>query len=149
MNIDIPTLLTGPNQIDSLINIVKQLLPILKEKDIYINLDIDLPPYKIKQIMEEINNDHVGVVYNVEYMTFLGYDHIDFMNLLEKYIRSIIISDYRVSGVQYKLGDADAPIEYILERLRNSVYKYNIRIEENPHTRTNIKNYIKLLEGIL
>ena len=62
---------------------------------------LDFPPFELKQFIEDIGSEHVGVNYDTGNSASLGYDFEDEMNAYCKYILNIHVKDRKKGGDTY------------------------------------------------
>ena len=147
--IDIPIFFESYEDIDNLVDKVINLIPYLEKKNIYLNLDMDIPPNIQKDILERINSNRVNVVFNIGLMFYLGYSHKEFIDTLFDKIRSIVIYNSGTSGAERTYKSYEDRFEYIFDELKKRNYKYNIRIQSSLFTKEDTDVYIGIIKDIL
>jgi len=149
MQIDIPICADSYEDIDHIMTSIKDLLPYLEENDIYLNLDMDLPAYKQKEVIDYIDSSRVNIVYNVGLQMYLGGDHKEFLDLMFDRIRSVIIYNKGTSGPDRKLENCGDRFDYIISELKRRGYKYDIRIQNTLLTREGVDIYVDFMKRLI
>jgi len=109
--------------------------------EIYIENMFDLDPYLLKELMEYINNDRIGVCLDVAHASISNIDISIWFNELSKYIKHIHINDNdRKVDLHQELGKGI--IDY------KTVYKYIKELKNKPSVLIEINDYEKVINSI-
>ncbi len=119
-------------------------LSLIKKYDnieLYIENMFDLDPYLLKELMEYINNDRIGVCLDVAHASISNIDISIWFKELSKYIKHIHINDNdRIVDSHQELGKGI--IDY------KNVYKYIKELKNKPSILIEINDYDKVVNSI-
>jgi len=91
----------------------------LLDNDIKILLESDLPAIELKDFIEKIDNDNVGILYDLGNATALGFDIENELEVLLPYIFEIHIKDrFSNNGSSARLGNADTGFDKAAKALK-------------------------------
>ena len=112
-----------------LILIVDELIKandILEKKNIKIALELDLPPVKVKNLVNQINSDFIGINYDIGNSASLKFDIEKEFSNYGKYIFEIHVKDRRINKGSCLLGTGDANFINAVKLIKE--YKLNCPI---------------------
>lgn len=131
--IEIPLLdnssIKTPEEEAAFLEVLKIILPEAKKKNILINLECDLPPKKLRSLMEKIDDPTVGITYDSGNSSSLGYDHAEEMREYGHYISNLHIKDRVFGGTTVELGTGNANFENVFDGLAKAGYKGSIILQ--------------------
>jgi hexulose-6-phosphate isomerase len=94
----------------NMIRVVEEILPYAAERDVLIALESPLAADELKEVVETINSDQVGVYFDTGNAVANGYDPVEEIEILDKDIFAVHIKDshsLQLSGLHIGDGDVD------------------------------------------
>ena len=119
------------------------------------SLETDLPPQKIKDLVENMSSNFVKVNYDIGNSTSLRYDMKEELALLKNLIANVHVKDRNFGGKSVPLGTGDANLELFLNTLADMGYNGDIIIqgarenEEQISPEETYKKYFNLVKSYL
>ena len=101
----------------------------IEKKKIILNLETDLPPQKMKNLIENMSSKNVRANYDIGNSTSLGYDMEEELSLLKNLISNVHIKDRKFGGMSVPLGTGDANLELFFNTLAKIGYEGDIIIQ--------------------
>ena len=134
---------------------LEKILPLIEKKKIILNLETDLPPQKMKNLIENMSSKNVRANYDVGNSTGLGYDMEEELSLLKNLISNVHIKDRTFDGISVPLGTGDTNLELFFNTLANIGYEGDIIIqgarenEDYTSPEDTSKRYFNLVKNYL
>ncbi len=116
-------------------DILKERLKTILREVVNINgpkvlLESDLPAVQLKQFIEEVSLENVGVLYDLGNATAMGFDVDSELKLLHPIIGEVHIKDRSFdNGGSCRLGMADTSFDTAIEILKKSLWKGSFVLE--------------------
>ena len=107
-------------------NLIKNILKIkklLKKNKVNLLLETDLPPKRIKKILNKINFKYFGINYDTGNSAGLNFNIAEEFKVYGKFIKEIHIKDRKKYGGSVKLGNGNANFKVFFEELKKLNYK--------------------------
>ncbi|MBN2421604.1 sugar phosphate isomerase/epimerase [Candidatus Woesearchaeota archaeon] len=114
--------LKSKEQIDELANNIKQIIPLISEKNINLSLETSLNPIEFMYLMNSINHPLVSINFDTGNSASLGYSAKKEIPLLGKWIKHIHIKDRHYNGGTVPLGEGDTKFDVIFDELNKIGY---------------------------
>ena len=128
-------------QKDTIINFFLGYLDFLKNNDLQIIFESDLPPRKLKNFIDQFPSETFGINYDTGNSASLGYNFSEEFDAYFKNIKNIHIKDRLLNGPTVPIGQGNADLEGILIYLINHNYNGNLILQTARHK----KNHLKVL----
>lgn len=134
---------------------LEKIIPLAEKKNIILSLETDLPPQKIKDLVENMSSNFVKVNYDIGNSTSLRYDMKEELALLKNLIANVHVKDRNFGGKSVPLGTGDANLELFLNTLADMGYNGDIIIqgarenEEQISPEETYKKYFNLVKSYL
>lgn len=134
---------------------LEKIIPLIERKKIILNLETDLPPQKMKKLIEDMSSNNIRANYDIGNSTSLGYDMEEELSLLKNLISNVHIKDRKLGGTSVPLGTGDANLELFFNTLANIGYEGDIIIQGARENEDQIspedtsKRYFNLVKNYL
>ena len=139
-----------------IVNILSPVIDYANDFNIKISLETDLEPEIFKKLIEMFLPQKVYVNYDMGNSASLGFDPVEEINLLGKYIINVHIKDRLIGGNTVPLGDGDVNFENVFSSLKKINYSHDFilqaaRQDINNHDtvkspKNTILEYLKFLD---
>ncbi|MBI1870525.1 MAG: TIM barrel protein [Chlamydiae bacterium] len=100
--------LKSPEALESLVIILKGLLPLLKEKKVELHLETDLSPQTLLKLLERVSFQWIKMNYDIGNAASLGHDPSEELSLLGSWLGSVHVKDRLLGGGTVLLGSGHA-----------------------------------------
>jgi hexulose-6-phosphate isomerase len=121
--------LNSESDIEEFSKNLEKIIPLIEKKKIILNLETDLPPQKMKNLIENMSSKNVRANYDIGNSTSLGYDMEEELSLLKNLISNVHIKDRKFGGMSVPLGTGDANLELFFNTLAKIGYEGDIIIQ--------------------
>lgn len=108
------------NRLKNSIDLVKKEL---KEYGVKIAFEMDIPASEIREFLEALEKDLIGVCYDIGNATEKGYDVIEELELLKDRILDVHIKDKDINGNSVMLGKGNADFPSCINKLLDINYR--------------------------
>lgn len=119
----------SPRDRQRLTTAIKSVLPLAEKLKIKISFESDLPPKELLAFIKNFKSPIVGVVYDTGNSASLGYDCVEEITVLGKYLTSVQIKDRLLGGGTVPLGKGVAHFDAIFKTLQKVGYKNNFVLQ--------------------
>jgi hexulose-6-phosphate isomerase len=116
-------------EIQEFISATDDAFKLAEEIGMKISLETDLPPKDFKNLLEEINLDHVMANYDIGNSASLGYDPIEELESYGQKILNVHVKDRKLGGTTVPLGTGNADIKCVFEKLNEMGYEGGITMQ--------------------
>ena len=116
-------------EIQEFISATEDAFKLAEEIGMKISLETDLPPKDFKNLLEEINLDHVMANYDIGNSASLGYDPIEELESYGQKILNVHVKDRKLGGTTVPLGTGNADIKCVFEKLNEMGYEGGITMQ--------------------
>jgi len=133
----------------NMIRVVEEILPYAAERDVLIALESPLAADELKEVVETINSDQVGVYFDTGNAVANGYDPVEEIEALNKDIFAVHIKDshsLQLSGLH--LGDGDVDFGGSIAALKRVEYDDWLMIETPGDDEAAIEEDIKTVREL-
>jgi len=121
--------LKSQEDINILIQILEEIIPLTEEFGIELHLETDLPPDILNGIFGKINHPLIRLNYDIGNSASLGYDPNLELNLLSQWVSSIHVKDRLLHGTTVPLGSGSADLPLCFELLKKIHYSRNFILQ--------------------
>tara|TARA_Y100001934_G_scaffold282783_1_gene398316 strand:- start:922 stop:1764 length:843 start_codon:yes stop_codon:yes gene_type:complete len=134
---------------------LEKIIPLIERKKIILNLETDLPPQKMKKLIENMSSNNIRANYDIGNSTSLGYNVEEELFLLKNLISNVHIKDRKLRGTSVPLGTGDANLELFFNTLANIGYEGDFIIQGARENEDQIspedtsKRYFNLVKNYL
>ena len=144
---------TPSNNLDTIIDFFLSFKTYLKKNNLRIAFELDLPPIKAGEFIENFNSTVYGINYDLGNSASLNFDPMEELGIYFNRIINVHIKDRKKNGPTVALGAGNVNFKYILTFLKNNYYEgnYILQTARDPlgeHADT-IMRYKKFVEGYL
>jgi hexulose-6-phosphate isomerase len=141
------------SELNDVINLLKQVLPVAEETGIELHLETSLPPSRFKLLLDSIPHPFLKANYDSGNSSSLGYRPVDEFEAYGNRIGSIHIKDRIKGGGTVPLGSGDADFKSLFEQIKLFNYSgdYILQVARNePGTEIEWikRNRIFLIEAL-
>lgn len=117
------------NNIDEIFLRLKNIIPQLEKFNICLALETDLHYTQFVELLEKFNHPLVRANYDIGNSTYKGYDPIEEIKNLKKFIVNIHIKDRILGGTTVTLGKGDVDFNSFFEMLSQIEYSGDLIIQ--------------------
>jgi hexulose-6-phosphate isomerase len=114
--------LRGAGQLDALVVLIEQMLPMLRARRVELHLELDLPPRQIGALLARIPDPAVWINYDSGNSASLGFAPDEEFAAYGRRIGSIHIKDRVRGGGSVPLGAGDADLRRVCALIREVAY---------------------------
>ena len=133
----------------NMIRVVEEILPYAAERDVLIALESPLAADELKEVVETINSDQVGVYFDTGNAVANGYDPVEEIEMLEKDIFAVHIKDsHSMQLSSLHMGDGDVDFGGSISALKKVEYDDWLMIETPGDDEAAIREDIKTLREL-
>ena len=120
----------GENSEDKLFcDSIQKCLPLALESGVIISLETDLPPDRLRKLLEKFNGYPVGAVYDSGNSSSLGYDPYQEITVLKELITNVHVKDRVLRGGSVPLGTGSADFAQLFAGLRKINYQKSFTLQ--------------------
>ena len=133
----------------------KKIIPLAEKNNIILNLETDLRPQKLKNLIENMSSNFVKVNYDVGNSTSLGYDIQEELSVLKNLISNVHIKDRLFGGKTVPLGTGDTNLDLFFKTISNIGYEGDFIVQGARENETDIspeetcRKYFNLVKNYL
>ena len=99
--------------------IFAELVKVVSETEVKILIESELSSAKLFELMSSINNDKIGLCYDLGNATSLGFDVLAEFKELYPYIYEVHVKDKKINAGSVMLGEGDTPIKDIINFMQS------------------------------
>lgn len=132
----------GKDEMNELVNSLKQLYPYLEREKNSIALEASLPPLKFYKLIKLINHPRIGITYDTGNSSYFGHSPSKEIKLLGKWISHVHIKDKTKHGESVPLGEGNVDFDEVFKQLSDINYK-GLFILETPRGKNELKSALK------
>jgi hexulose-6-phosphate isomerase len=136
------------------IDVMQDAFKLAKDLDLKLSLETDLPPIEFRELLENIDLDHVQANYDIGNSASLGFDPREELEAYGLKILNVHVKDRKLGGTTVPLGTGNANINFVLQKLQEIGYRGGLtmqaaRGENDVETAIEHLKYVKtILNGL-
>jgi hexulose-6-phosphate isomerase len=111
------------------IDAMQDAFKLAKDLDIKISLETDLSPKEFRELLENIDLEHVQANYDIGNSASLGYDPTQEVDAYGSKILNVHVKDRKLRGTTVPLGSGNANIELVFQKLQEVKYTGGITMQ--------------------
>lgn len=115
--------IVNDDELNKFVNSLKTCIPLAGEKKINLNLETDLPPQQLLNLLKKFSSDIIKVNYDIGNSAALGYNPVEEINTYGKYISDVHIKDRMLGGGTVPLGEGNANFSAVFQKLLEIKFK--------------------------
>jgi len=104
-------------------------MPFIKEANVTINFESDLPPDQLANFIDLFDSQYFGITYDIGNSASLGYDPQEEINAYGNRINNVHVKDRLRGGMTVPLGKGNANFPIVLRALNNGGYSGNFILQ--------------------
>lgn len=132
----------------NLLEVVRTIEPMARERGIRIGLETPLPAPELKALTEAADSDHVGVYFDTGNAHFLGFDPVEEIRILGDLIFAIHLKDTtRDSLAGLNLGDGEVDHDAAMAAIREIGYEGWLMLETSGAEESKVRGDIEMVRG--
>lgn len=124
-----------------------------RKYNIYLGLETDFPPEVFKRFLDQVMIENVKANYDSGNSSGLGYNHMEEIIILNKYIYNVHIKDRVFGGMTVDLGSGSADFEKVFSALKKINYMGSFILQaaraEEGKEKDNIEKQLKFLSDYI
>ncbi|MBN18043.1 MAG: hypothetical protein CL758_00965 [Chloroflexi bacterium] len=129
------------NQHESLIMLLKKLIPLLEKSRIELHMETDLHPKLWSSILSQVNHPLIRACYDIGDRASLGYDlDLEFM-LLSEFIGSVHVKDRPLNSTTVPLGQGNANFHKIFKLIKKTNFNNPFIIQSARNNQISIREW--------
>jgi hexulose-6-phosphate isomerase len=136
------------------IDVMQDAFKLAKDLDLKLSLETDLPPIEFRELLENIDLDHVQANYDIGNSASLGFDPREELEAYGLKILNVHVKDRKLGSSTVPLGTGNANINFVLQKLQEIGYRGGLtmqaaRGENDVETAIEHLKYVKtILNGL-
>ena len=136
------------------IDVMQDAFKLAKDLDLKLSLETDLPPIEFRELLENIDLDHVQANYDIGNSASLGFDPREELEAYGLKILNVHVKDRKLGSTTVPLGTGNANINFVLQKLQEIGYRGGLtmqaaRGENDVETAIEHLKYVKtILNGL-
>jgi hexulose-6-phosphate isomerase len=111
------------------IDVMQDAFKLAKDLDLKLSLETDLPPIEFRELLENIDLDHVQANYDIGNSASLGFDPREELEAYGLKILNVHVKDRKLGGTTVPLGTGDANINFVLQKLQEIGYRGGLTMQ--------------------
>jgi hexulose-6-phosphate isomerase len=111
------------------IDVMQDAFKLAKDLDLKLSLETDLPPIEFRELLENIDLDHVQANYDIGNSASLGFDPREELEAYGLKILNVHVKDRKLGGTTVPLGTGNANINFVLQKLQEIGYRGGLTMQ--------------------
>ena len=117
------------NEKQEFIDVMQDAFTLAKDLDLKLSLETDLPPIEFRELLENIDLDHVQANYDIGNSASLGFDPREELEAYGLKILNVHVKDRKLGGTTVPLGTGNANINFVLQKLQEIGYRGGLTMQ--------------------
>jgi hexulose-6-phosphate isomerase len=111
------------------IDVMQDAFKLAKDLDLKLSLETDLPPIEFRELLENIDLDHVQANYDIGNSASLGFDPREELEAYGLKILNVHVKDRKLGSSTVPLGTGNANINFVLQKLQEIGYRGGLTMQ--------------------
>jgi hexulose-6-phosphate isomerase len=111
------------------IDVMQDAFKLAKDLDLKLSLETDLPPIEFRELLENIDLDHVQANYDIGNSASLGFDPREELEAYGLKILNVHVKDRKLGSTTVPLGTGNANINFVLQKLQEIGYRGGLTMQ--------------------
>ena len=111
------------------IDVMQDAFTLAKDLDLKLSLETDLPPIEFRELLENIDLDHVQANYDIGNSASLGFDPREELEAYGLKILNVHVKDRKLGSTTVPLGTGNANINFVLQKLQEIGYRGGLTMQ--------------------
>ena len=111
------------------IDVMQDAFKLAKDLDLKLSLETDLPPTEFRELLENIDLDHVQANYDIGNSASLGFDPREELEAYGLKILNVHVKDRKLGSTTVPLGTGNANINFVLQKLQEIGYRGGLTMQ--------------------
>ena len=117
------------NEKQEFIDVMQDAFKLAKDLDLKLSLETDLPPIEFRELLENIDLDHVQANYDIGNSASLGFDPREELEAYGLKILNVHVKDRKLGSTTVPLGTGNANINFVLQKLQEIGYRGGLTMQ--------------------
>ena len=117
------------NEKQEFIDVMQDAFTLAKDLDLKLSLETDLPPIEFRELLENIDLDHVQANYDIGNSASLGFDPREELEAYGLKILNVHVKDRKLGSTTVPLGTGNANINFVLQKLQEIGYRGGLTMQ--------------------
>ena len=111
------------------IDVMQDAFKLAKDLELKLSLETDLPPTEFRELLENIDLDHVQANYDIGNSASLGFDPREELEAYGLKILNVHVKDRKLGSTTVPLGTGNANINFVLQKLQEIGYRGGLTMQ--------------------
>ena len=111
------------------IDVMQDAFKLAKDLELKLSLETDLPPIEFRELLENIDLDHVQANYDIGNSASLGFDPREELEAYGLKILNVHVKDRKLGSTTVPLGTGNANINFVLQKLQEIGYRGGLTMQ--------------------
>jgi hexulose-6-phosphate isomerase len=111
------------------IDVMQDAFKLAKDLELKLSLETDLPPTEFRELLENIDLDHVQANYDIGNSASLGFDPKEELEAYGVKILNVHVKDRKLGSTTVPLGTGNANINYVFQKLQEIGYSGGLTLQ--------------------